>query len=149
MLGFTSKRRKGLLANGKKHPGWPIRQRRNRACDILDMDPPVAVDCLPGRALKGAERHIGLTTADNRIAAHLGGKRMGSIHHMADAFGPQIAGKALGPAKTSHPRGQGLRHRVLRAPRVGEQRIGTGLGQVRRQSRGLTGAAQKEDSRHV
>lgn len=149
MLWFSGKARKVLFSNGKKHPGWRLRQCRNRARNIIDVYPPVALNSLPGRAHKSTKRHIGLGAALQCVAAHLGGKGMGRIDHMTDTLSPEKRGKALGTTKASHPCGQRLRHRVLRAPRVREQRICPGLGQNHGQLRGLAGAAQKKDSRHV
>ena len=51
-------------------------------------------------------------------------------------------------AKAAHARGQGRQDRILRAPRIGIDRVQPGRGQRLGHGAGLGGSTQKKDARH-
>jgi len=149
MPGLGRKESEGLLANRQKHPRRCLGQSLNRALQIDNTAPVIAVTGTPRRALESGQRDLRSRTGGNRVAADLRGKGMGCVHDAGDTLRLQEMRQTLNATKTTHPRRQGLCHRQSGAARIAEQRIGAAFGQCAGQRRCLGGAAKNKGARHV
>ena len=148
VLRLARKGRKLLAAHGQKHPGGCLGQGGSGGLHVGHVDPGVAGTGLPGLALQRQQRRAGGGAGLAGIAAHLRGKRMGGIDHMADGLPAQELRQALRAAKASHAGGQGLGHGRLRDARIREHGGNAGAVQGLGQLAGAAGAAQQENMGH-
>ncbi|MDB5664299.1 MAG: hypothetical protein JWS11_842 [Cypionkella sp.] len=137
-----------LLADGQKNPCGTVGQGSNGSVHAGNMAPVIVVASYPRRALKREQWHASETAGLYRIAAHLGGKRVGGIDDRADVLSAQIRHQAANATEASNPRGQGLRHRAIGAASVREHRVLVLGSQSPRQNAGLGSAAQDKNARH-
>ena len=80
-------------------------------------------------------------TCGNRMAAHLRGKGVGGIHHMADVLVAQVLHQTLHTAKTTHAGGQGGRAPRQRCAGVRVDRRNARVMQLGGQNIGIKSAA--------
>ncbi len=149
VMAARGKRGKVLLANRQENPGAVGWQGRDGACNISNMAPIILRLCAPGGPLQTDQAHAGYRASLKRIAAHLGGKRMGCIDHCADLLVLQIADQTRHPAKPADPRRQWLSDGSIGATSVGKHRISPCHGQSAGQSTGFAGTAKDKAARHV
>lgn len=148
MLRLAGKGLQMLSADGQKHAGGCGGQRLHSCIDIRHMGPVVTGLRLPRRALQRDQRGAGLGAGGMGIAAHLSSKGMGGIHHMGDAVIVDILHQPRHAAKAADPRGQGLRHGRIGAPRIGKDRIMSRLAKGAGKLAGFGRAAEQEDACH-
>ncbi len=137
-----------LSADGKENPCRRVGQRGDRRRDIGHGTPVVAAAGLPRRTLEAAERHARRVASLDCIPAHPGGKGMGRIDHVSDAFVPQVAHKPRDAAEAADPRRHRLCDRCLRAPGIGKHSVDPGRGERPGKLARLGRAAEKKDARH-
>ena len=149
MLRPRGKEPRLLLADRQKDPRGRVGQGLQGGLHIRDAVPAVTGLRGPCRALQRDQRQAKAFAGGMGVAAHPGGERMRGVYQMGDALGLHIGAKPRNPAKTPNSCGQGLRHRLRRAPGIGKHRIPPGLGQRAGKGRSLGRAAQKKDACHV
>lgn len=130
--------------NGKHHPARGAVQRSHSPGNVRHVLPVVAGLRRPCRAGEGAERHLGLRAGSNGVAAHLRGKGVSGIDHMADLCVMEVSGQALGPAKPANPLRQRLPDRALHAAGKGYDPADASPGQSVCQGCGFGRAPQNE-----
>ncbi len=113
------------------------------------MDPFIASNGPPRRALDRYQLGTCFGAGCDGVAAHRGGKRVGCINDVADTFGAQIIDHTGDAAKSAHAHRQRLGQRVAGSAGIREHGIGPGIRQGKSQSARLGGAAEKQDARHV
>lgn len=137
-----------LATDGQKDVRRRQRQGFDRILKALHMGPDVTGLRLPGRALQCHKGQTKGLAGLRRMMAHLRGKRVGGVDHMGDLVVGKVGDQPVNPAKTANPLGQGLCHRISRAPGIGKNSVnlrpGQGLGQQAR----LGCAAQQKDAVH-
>jgi len=94
-------------------------QRRNSCGDIRHMLPPVPLLRDPFGACERRQFNPGIPTGRHRIAAHLRGKRMGCVDHMADPVVSYVLHEAFDTTETTNPNRQGLWARITHPSGVG------------------------------
>ena len=107
--GLARKGRQLLAADRQKNALETSIKREGCCSHIRYMYPLIAGLSRPCGALHSQQWNAKLCTCGNRVAAHLCGKRVGGIHHMADALLPQVLHQSLHTAKAAHAGGQGGR----------------------------------------
>ncbi len=137
-----------LLADRQKHAGGRIWQGGGGGRHIRNRLPVITGFGPPWRAFQGDERDMGKGAGINRIAAHLRGKGMGGIDHMADLFSDQIIGQARNAAKAAHPQLQGLGNGRGGAAGIGKHSINARFGKGAGHLAGFGRAAQQKDADH-
>lgn len=152
VLGRCGKEVKVLFTNGQKHPRRTRRQGRGCSLERGHMGPVIAHARLPCGPLQCAQRYARLSTGGHRIAAHLRGKGMGGVNHMAHSFTADVVDEACNATEPAQPLGQRLGHRARGTAGIRKDGLTPGhrmRGEVPRQLRGLRGAAEKKDVLHV
>ena len=115
---------------------WPV-QRRDSARDVGHLDPPVAALRDPRCPRQRNQWHARRVTGRDRIPAHLCGKGMGCVDHVADALGQQIVNQPGDAAKAPDTLRQGLTLGPLHTPRKADGAAQTLRGHRIGQLRGL------------
>ena len=149
MLRLRGELLKMHAADGQKHPLRRTGQRLNCGCDIRHAVPLVAGLRAPGRAGQRDQRRLGPATGRNRIAAHLRGKGVGCVDHMADPVVADVGNQPLHAAKSTNPHRQGLRTRGLYPARIGIHRRNPLRGNGFGQRIGLGRAAEDQEVGHA
>lgn len=155
MLWGRGKEVEVLFAYGQEHAGRVLGQPCHRSLERGNMGPVVLRRGLPRGSLQSTERNARLRASSHRIAAHLRGKWMCGINHMAHLFAAEIVHQPRHATKPALPLGQRLRHRARGTPGIGKHRPTPGLRIVPMlrkmpgELRSLGGAAQNKDLRHV
>ena len=140
--------RQGLATDGEKDAGGGQGQVVYRFFNALHDGPFVALLRLPGRTLKGGEGQGKGHTCGSSVMAHLRGEGMGGVDHMRDLVVSQIGDQAMYAAKAADPLGQGLRHGVGGATRIGKDRVDPSRGKSTGQQAGFGCAAEQKDALH-
>src|SRR6266851_2397005 len=148
VLRLGGKGRKMLPADRQEYAGARLRQGVDRGVDVFDLDPSVALNARPGRALQREQRDFRRRAGCGRVAAHLGGKRMGRIDDMRDSFGPDERDQAGHATKTAGAYRQQLSDGALRPPGVGIDGIDPGTHDRAGELVGVAGSAQNEGAHH-
>ena len=105
--------------NRQHDPRCGTLQRRHGTRDVRDMGPAVTALRLPRCPRQRDQRHAGLGTGQDGIAAHLCGERMGGVDDVRDPMRTQIADQPCNTAKAPDALGQRLLHRLFNAARIG------------------------------
>ena len=148
MLGLMCESRQLLAAHGQKHTRSRLGQGLGCSSHISYASPSIASLRLPGRALQRQQGHAGFSAGLAGIAAHLRGKRVGGIDHMADALLAHELHQPGHTTKATAARGQGLCQRLTRHSRIRKPGLHTSLMQSLGQLAGTAGTAQQENMRH-
>ncbi len=148
VLRLVDELRNMQLADCQKDPRRGLWQGIGCGAHIGNGVPDVTLARDPWRPLEGANAGVCQRAGLDRIAAHLGGKRMGRVHQMRHPFAPDVSGQPFGPAKAADTGGQGLGRRLFRAACIGKDRLDPGLGYGAGQKRGFGGATEDKESRH-
>ncbi len=96
-IGVLRPRPKGrdvLPADCEQHVRAGLRQRLDCGRDIRHLDPMIAGNLGPWRALKGDQRRFGCRASRNRVAAYFGCEGMRRVDDMGDFFSTNVVGKA-------------------------------------------------------
>lgn len=137
-----------LSTDGQKDLCWLIGQRSDRARDVGNCTPVVALRRRPGRTFERQQRNAESRTGLYRIPAHPGGKRMGGINDMSDCRLAKIGDQPLHSAEPTDPDQQGLAGGRCGASGIGKDGVDACFGQCARHLAGFGGAAQQKDTRH-
>ena len=140
--------RQGLATDGEEDAGGGQGQVVYRFFKALHDGPFVALLRLPDRTLKGGEGQGKGHTCGSSVMAHLRGEGMGCVDHMRDLLVGQISNQALYAAKAADPLGQGLRHGVGGATRIGKDSVDPSRGKGTGQQAGFGCAAEQKDALH-
>ena len=125
-------------------------QRGNCTGDIGHVSPIVPLARLPWGPLQGQQRHVRVAAGMDRIPAHLGGKRVCGINHMADVMLAQIGDQTVNTAKAADTVRNGLRAGLIDTACIGKGRLNATAGQGLRECAGFGCAAEnKEIGAHV
>jgi len=144
VLRASQKRRQMLAANGQKHPGGLGGQSLHRGGYIWHVLPHITALGLPSRPLQRQQGHTRTRTGLYGVAAHLGGKGVGGIHHMGDALSLQKGLQSSHAAKAAHAGGQRLGYWSAGAACVRKNTVHTRLCQGLRQTAGIQRAPQHQ-----
>lgn len=123
-------------------------QRCDRACDVGHMGPAIAFFSAPRRARQGDMRDARQARGLDRMGAHRRGKGVGGVDQMGDAMAKQIIDQPGHASKATDAHGNGLAHRLVRAPGIAERRRDTLIRQQAGQRARLRCAAQQQDVVH-
>jgi hypothetical protein len=143
-----SKRRDVLPADCEQHARAGLRQRRDCGRDIRHLDPVVAGNPGPWRALERDQPRFGRRASRNRVAAYFGCERMRGVDDICDFFATNVIGKAgrsteapnAGRQRLACWRSGASTVRIDRVKRCARHRLGKQIG-VRR-------STQNERARH-
>mmetsp|Transcript_29006 Transcript_29006/g.55661 ORF Transcript_29006/g.55661 Transcript_29006/m.55661 type:complete len:246 (+) Transcript_29006:2163-2900(+) len=124
---------------GQHHAGrWSV-QCAHGTGNIGHVGPIIARLSAPRCADQRDQGYARLRTGLHRIAAHLGGKRVGRIDHMSDLFCAHIRHQPLHTAKAAHPLRQWLplwaRHAPGKAHNAAQPHLCGSIGKGRRLKR--------------
>ncbi len=114
--GQGGERGKFLPADGEEDRAWGLAQKARGVSGVHRLDPAVALDSLPGRALQLNERHRRLSRRMLGIFRNAGSEGMGGVDQNPDALVTNAARQPLGPAEAADAHFPRLRARLRRAP---------------------------------
>ena len=108
--GGPARKGRQLFAANRQENILEARCKRKGCCShIRYMYPLIAGLGRPSGTLHRQQWNTKFCTCGNRMAAHLRGKRVGGINHMADALLTQVLHQSLYTTKAAHAGGQGGR----------------------------------------
>ena len=110
-----------LAADGEEHAPRLLSQRIRRGPDVRHMDPAVARNLLPGRALHRETGNSRGGGGRDGVGGDRRRKGMGRIHQHVDPVSPEIVRE---PARAAEPAGPGLQRRGRGRPRHAGERQG-------------------------
>jgi hypothetical protein len=146
MLRFGRERGERLFADREKDAGWMIWQRYYGSGNIGCAVPPIAGAWFPSGTLEGDQLRVGLGASAHRVTAHLGGKWMGRIDHVRDAFVAQKGNEARDTTEPPDTGRERLADGSSRAPCIRENARDGSAAQGARQLTCFGRAAQQEDA---
>ena len=120
-------------------------QRGNGGVNIRNESPIIAGFGLPLWAGQRDQFGAGLRAGRNRICAHLRGKGVGRIDHVADAIFGDVVGQTCDAPKAADARLQGLAFGSRNAARVGKCGVDTCIVHGNRKRRGFGCAAKDQE----
>lgn len=146
VLGRAGKRGEVHSPDGQHHPHRRVGgQRGGGAWDVGHGLPAIPALGLPRRAGEGEKRCAGLSAGHGGVGAHLGGKRVGGVDHMAYTPALNMACQPPGAAKPPHTYRQGLTAWPGNPPCQRNGCFHAKIGKALAQCGGLLGAAENEE----
>ena len=139
--GLVCKSRQLLAANRQENILEARCKRKGCCSHIRYMYPLIAGLGRPSGTLHRQQWNTKFCTCGNRMAAHLRGKRVGGINHMADLLFHQIGHQAFHATKPANPAGQGGLTASLRGTGIRINGLDTGFMQAGGQEIGIKRAA--------
>lgn len=112
-----------LAADGEENATRGLAQRGHRSLDILDPDPAISVDRLPGRTPEREQRDAGHFRRRNRIGRYPAGEGMGRVDEQVDIFLSQVSNQAIDTAEAADPGRQGQGFRLAGPTRQRDRRV--------------------------
>ena len=120
-----------------------------RRGEVVDLDPPVAGDRLPGRAEQPARGCAGGRRRGGDVVGHDRCERVRRVDDRVDGSVAQVGDQAVGPAEAAATNPAGTRHRRRGDPRQRREHVHPVVAdQDGRQLRGFRRAGQHEHARH-
>lgn len=112
-----------LPADAEEYPARLASKSFDRSDDIIDFDPTIARQALPGRPFQRQQRHSGLLASSDRIRTHLCREWMGRIDDTVDILSTKIVRKASDAAEAADAPGNRRWQRIPSAAGIGQHRI--------------------------
>lgn len=136
---------KFLTSKGKEDALRFAADSRNRAFDVGNGRPEIAVHLLPGRSGKAYQRNTRKLRGLNGIGGNAGGIGMCGIHQKVETFRADESGKTLRASKPAGTDWNTLLYRIFRTPRHGQQNAAAGpFAELSRQKAGIGCSAENE-----
>jgi hypothetical protein len=118
-----------------------------RCRDIIDLDPSVARQALPGGTFQRQQGHSRDVTSCDRIRAHLRREWMGGIDDPIDTLRTKVVREASNAAKAADAPGNRRQQRIPGTARIGQYRIDTRIiDEGSRQPVRVGGAAEEQNA---
>lgn len=146
MLLVARERRELGAADTEEHAARRSAQCLRGRNKVIDLDPVIPADALPGRALKRKQRNRESPASRNRMRAHLRSKRMRGIDHARDLFAAEIVDQPVDAAKAADARGNRRLLRVFGTPGIRQNGIEARIADNRRRKLISVGGAAEDQN---